>query len=281
MQTLFKYDFRATARYLTPLYLFDAIILIVAFALWSFDLTQQNLISTVFSFLFAISIALTALVPFLVLLMLYYERMHGNYASLTHSFPLPSGQKLDSQIWNFFVWSVLTTLIFTVQIGVLIWGRTNISLDQINEFVGHVLNYLNLSYWGLSALVALMLIMCIAFIFMEAIQYFGLITLSVRLFTTRHVLVGFIFLYILLTIFTLISSYALYLLFPYYFSIDLSAHHLAVSWFVSGDHFSYFEILSHESYFNVPWVSLCTGVLTTAAFYALTRYLLSKKVSIK
>ncbi len=287
MGTLLYYDLRDTARFIGPLLLFNIFAILIAI-IDSVSLFN-NWVHLVSMLLIMISFALTAVVPPLVVLLRYYKTMYGEAAYLTHSFPLSAADKLNSKIALFFIWTIVQVLMLFTQAGIVSkiftdqYAPDSMSLSIIiSKTLREFLQQLNLSFIQLVGVIAALLVVAIIYIIFQAVYFFFIISLSVRIFGTRHVILGFITIIIAFQIIGTVLSSTLTMALPYATIINF-ADGLNIEWLAKVHPGSYFELFSHSSQQDAavfPIINWILSVIYFAAFYGGTYYLLKRRISL-
>lgn len=287
MGTLLYYDLRDTARFIGPLILFN--IFAIAVAAIDSVMLFSNWIHLVSMFLVMISLALTAVVPPLVVVLRYYKTMYGEAAYLTHSFPLSAAEKLNSKIALFFICTIVQLILLIAQIGIL----AKVATDQyaadgfsikvaVSESLQSFLHSLNLSFIQLVGAIAALICIGILYIIFEAVYFFFIVSLSVRIFSTRHVLLGVIVLFLAFQIIATVLSSTLVMALPYATTIDF-ADGLQITWLDKMDPGSYFEWVSNSSQEGtavIPIINWFLSIVYFALFYGGSYFLLKRRISL-
>lgn len=283
MKTLLYYDLRDTARFIVPLLLFDifaAFVVIIDRAFLSSDWMHFAAV-----LLMVISFALTVVMPPLIVLLRYYKTMYGEVAYLTHSFPVTTADKLNSKIALFFIWCIVQILVLIAQTSVFI---NQYALDEWTLEVGfwksfsELFQLLNFSFIQLVGVIAAFFVFVIFYIISQAVHFFFVISLSVRLFSTRHVILGILVITIAFQFIGTALSSVLTMALPYVTIVDFS-HNLNIEWLAKIQTDSYFEWLfnsNEEENMIFPIVNWVLSILYFVIFYGGTYHFLKNRISL-
>lgn len=131
---LFKYDFKAVARYILPL--LGLLFLSACGTKLMLELPDNTLVEMLrffFEVTYAISVIAIGVGAFIVLILHFYKSLMGDQGYLSFSLPVTPGEHLMSKLLNGTFWILLTVL--AVFLSILLLTLGHFGADEVKEFL--------------------------------------------------------------------------------------------------------------------------------------------------
>lgn len=262
LKKLLKHEFKATARYLIPLYIIAFVLTIVDRIVLSFDVFEGylSIIPGLITVAYVLSLVAVVVVSFLVTILRFYKNLLGDEGYLMYTLPVKPEHLISSKLLTSICWTITSSIVVVISaIGV---SSTVDDLKEIPRSLKAAWEQLQASYGaGTMNLFAIEILLLILFSLAAAILMFYASIAIGHLFQ-GHRIIGAILAYIGIYFVLQIISVILILI---------------AGLFVGIDYFNDFHFVT--TYFFPLYILY--QIVLSIVYYLITNFILKRKLNLE
>lgn len=278
MDLLIKFSLKETARFLVPLMLFD-IVFIISYILVIPQLMLPDWAHSLGVWIPLLVLTSNFVLLTAVLLVHYYKSLYGSMAHWTHTLPVTTADKLNSQIFIYIFWNIWFSVITIINFFILLdyVDRTpSLKLEKSTiEMMRHFIAQLNLNFTSLMAIIVGIVIFFLIALWCNAIFEYFTVSVAARFCSIKTVVFGVVFVGLFQAAFSVFLQAISFYFWPYFLTFDVKKGQLVYDIVHSNDPIVFTAQAKMAA--PLPILYFLILLILSIIFYMITRLLISRR----